>query len=382
MSATRPSFNIGIEEEYQSIDPETRDLRSHIHAEIVQKGKTLLAERVKPEMHQSVIEIGTGVCANIKEAGIELRSLRRTIIDLARQNGLRLAAAGSHPFAQWHKQEIYPDDRYHTIVEDMKMVARANLIFGLHVHIGVEDRETAIQIMNGARYFLPHILALSTNSPFWEGMDTGFKSYRCKVFERFPRTNIPDIYTSWSEFENYVNLLIHTNCIDNAKKIWWDIRPHPHFPTLEFRVCDVPMRVDETIAIAALCQAVIAKLYLLHEKNQSFRHYSRALIMENKWRAARYGLDGKMIDFGKQTEVPVRSLINEILEFVSDVVQDLDSAEELEYINKMAEEGTGADRQLKVFAETNDLKAVVDYMIQQTEQGLFDTSEKALAGQG
>jgi carboxylate-amine ligase len=382
MSATRPSFNIGIEEEYQSIDPETRDLRSHIHAEIVQKGKTLLAERVKPEMHQSVIEIGTGVCANIKEAGIELRSLRRTIIDLARQNGLRLAAAGSHPFAQWHKQEIYPDDRYHTIVEDMKMVARANLIFGLHVHIGVEDRETAIQIMNGARYFLPHILALSTNSPFWEGMDTGFKSYRCKVFERFPRTNIPDIYTSWSEFENYVNLLIHTNCIDNAKKIWWDIRPHPHFPTLEFRVCDVPMRVDETIAIAALCQAVIAKLYLLHEKNQSFRHYSRALIMENKWRAARYGLDGKMIDFGKQTEVPVRSLINEILEFVSDVVQDLDSAEELEYINKMAEEGTGADRQLKVFAETNDLKAVVDDMIQQTEQGLFDTSEKALAGQG
>ena len=382
MSANRPSLNIGIEEEYQSIDPETRDLRSHIHAEIVQKGKTLLAERVKPEMHQSVIEIGTGVCANIKEAGAEIRSLRRTIIDLARQNGLRLAAAGTHPFAQWHKQEIYPDDRYRTIVEDMKMVARANLIFGLHVHIGVEDRETAIQIMNGARYFLPHILALSTNSPFWEGMDTGFKSYRCKVFERFPRTNIPDIYTSWSEFENYVNLLIHTKCIDNAKKIWWDIRPHPHFPTLEFRVCDVPMSVEETIAIAALCQAVIAKLYRLHEKNQSFRHYSRALIMENKWRAARYGIDGKMIDFGKQTEVPLRSLMDEMLDFVSDVVDELGSAEELGYIHKIMAEGTGADRQLKVFAETNDLKAVVDYMIQQTEQGLFDNTEKALAGNG
>ena len=226
--------------------------------------------------------------------------------------------------------------------------------------------------MNGARYFLPHILALSTNSPFWEGMDTGFKSYRCKVFERFPRTNIPDIYSSWSAgLANYVNLLIHTNCIDNAKKIWWDIRPHPHFPTLEFRVCDVPMRVEETIAIAALCQAVIAKLFLLHEKNQSFRHYSRALIMENKWRAARYGLDGKMIDFGKQTEVPVRSLVDEILDFVSDVVPGLDSADELAYIQRMVEEGTGADRQLKVFAETGDLKAVVDYMIQQTEQGLF-----------
>jgi carboxylate-amine ligase len=382
MSAQRPSLNIGIEEEYQSIDPETRDLRSHIHAEIVQKGKTLLAERVKPEMHQSVIEIGTGVCADIKEAGAEIRSLRRTIIDLARQNGLRLAAGGTHPFAQWHKQEIYPDERYRTIVEDMKMVARANLIFGLHVHIGVEDRETAIQIMNGARYFLPHILALSTNSPFWEGMDTGFKSYRCKVFERFPRTNIPDIYTSWSEFENYVNLLIHTNCIDNAKKIWWDIRPHPHFPTLEFRVCDVPMSVEETIAIAALCQAVIGKLYRLHEKNQSFRHYSRSLIMENKWRAARYGIDGKMIDFGKQTEVPLRSLMDEMLDFVSDVVDELGSANELAYIHKIMAEGTGADRQLRVFAETNDLKAVVDYMIQQTEQGLFDTTEKALAGNG
>jgi carboxylate-amine ligase len=382
MSRERPSFNIGIEEEYQSIDPETRDLRSHIQAEIVQKGKTLLAERVKPEMHQSVIEIGTGVNANIKEAGIELRSLRRQIIELARQNGLRLAAAGSHPFAQWQKQEIYPDDRYRTIVEDMKMVARANLIFGLHVHIGVEDRETAIQIMNGARYFLPHILALSTNSPFWEGMDTGFKSYRCKVFERFPRTNIPDVYTSWSEFENYVNLLIHTNCIDNAKKIWWDIRPHPHFPTLEFRVCDVPMRAEETIAIAALCQAVIAKLFQLHEKNQSFRHYSRSLIMENKWRAARYGLDGKMIDFGKQTEVPVRSLMNEMLDFVSDVIPELDSADELAYIHRIAEEGTGADRQLRVFAETGDMKAVVDYIIQQTEEGLAEPLEHSLAGNG
>ncbi len=189
----------------------------------------------------------------------------------------------------------------------MKMVARANLIFGLHVHIGVEDRETAIQLMNSARYFLPHLLALSTNSPFWLGMDTGLKSYRCKVFDKFPRTNIPDVYQSWSEFDNYVNLLIHTNCIDNAKKIWWDIRPHPHFPTLEFRICDMPMRLEETIAIAALCQAIIAKLYKLHEQNLSFRHYSRSLIMENKWRAARYGLDGKMIDFGKQTEVPARA---------------------------------------------------------------------------
>jgi glutamate---cysteine ligase / carboxylate-amine ligase len=368
----RPSLSIGIEEEYQTVDPATRDLRSHIHAEIVQKGKTLLAERVKPEMHQSVIEIGTGVCRNIQEAKEEIRSIRRQMVNLARENGLRVAAAGTHPFSQWWQQEIYPDDRYRVIVEDMKLVARANLIFGLHVHIGVEDRETAIQIMNGARYFLPHVLALSTNSPFWLGMDSGLRSYRCKVFDKFPRTNIPDLYHSWSEFENYVNLLIRTNCIDNAKKIWWDIRPHPHFPTLEFRVCDMPMRMEESIAIAALCQAIIGKLYQLHEQNLTFRHYSRALIMENKWRAARYGLDGKLIDFGKQKEVPVRDLIREILDFVADVVEELGSTQEIAYIHRILDEGTGADRQLRVFAETGDLHKVVDQMIEETQTGLFE----------
>jgi carboxylate-amine ligase len=380
MSSVRPSLSIGIEEEYQTVDPVTRDLRSHIHAEIVQKGKLLLAERVKPEMHQSVVEIGTGVCLNIQEAKDEIRTIRQQIITLARQNGLRLSAGGTHPFAQWRDQEIYPDDRYRTIVEDLKMVARANLIFGLHVHIGVEDRETAIQLMNSARYFLPHLLALSANSPFWVGMETGLRSYRCKVFDKFPRTNIPDLYQSWSEFENYVNLLIHTNCIDNAKKIWWDIRPHPYFPTLEFRICDMPMRLDETIAIAALCQAIIAKLYKIHEQNLSFRQYSRSLIMENKWRAARYGLDGKMIDFGKQTEVPARQLIEEILEFVSDVVPELGSQEEISYVRRILENGNGADRQLRVFHETGDLKKVVDYMIQETEYGLFEPETEAVGG--
>jgi carboxylate-amine ligase len=367
----RPSLTIGIEEEYQTVDPETRDLKSHISAEIIQKGRMLLEERVKPEMHQSVVEIGTNVCATIQEARAEIRDIRRQIVNLARANGLRVSAGGTHPFAHWADQEIYPDDRYRIIVEEMKVVARANLIFGLHVHIGVEDRETAIQIMNGARYFLPHILALSANSPFWQGMDSGLKSYRCKVFDKFPRTNIPDVYSSWSEFENYVDLLIRTKCIDNAKKIWWDIRPHPHFPTLEFRICDMPMRLDETIAIAALCQAVIAKLYKLHEQNLSFRHYSRSLIMENKWRAARWGLEGKLIDFGKQQEVPVRQLIGEIIDFVSDVVEDLGSEREIAYIERILEEGSGADRQLRVFRETNDLKQVVDYMISETQHGLF-----------
>lgn len=375
----RPSLSLGIEEEFQTIDPVTRDLKSHIQAEIVQKGKMLLAERVKPEMHQSVVEIGTGVCQHIQQAREEIKEIRQHIIKLARAHDLRIAAAGTHPFAQWREQEIYPDDRYRMIVEDMKMVARANLIFGLHVHVGVEDRETAIQLMNGARYFLPHLLAISSNSPFWQGMETGLKSYRCKVFDKFPRTNIPDLFQSWSDFEEFVELLIRTNCIDNAKKIWWDIRPHPHFPTLEFRICDMPMRLDETIAIAALCQAIIAKLYKLHEQNLTFRHYGRALIMENKWRAARYGLDGKLIDFGKQQEVDEKDLVREILEFVSDVAAELGSEGEIAYIEKILERGTGADRQLKVFAETKDLKQVVDYTISETEAGLFD-GDREVAG--
>ena len=373
----RPSFTLGIEEEYQTIDPETRDLRSHLSSEILEQGKLLLQERVKAEMHQSVVEVGTGICQNIHDARQDVAELRRGIIQLANKNGLRLAAAGTHPFADWRNQEIYPDERYMTIVEDLKIVARANLIFGLHVHIGVEDRETAIQIMNAARYFVPHMLALSTNSPFWLGMDTGLKSYRCKVFDKFPRTNIPDYFPSWGEYDSFVKLLVKTNCIDNAKKIWWDIRPHPHFPTLEFRCCDVPMRLDETIALAALIQATVAKLYKLYSANQGFRLYRRLLIMENKWRAVRYGLDGLMIDFGKGTEVPVRVLMQEYLEFIDDVVDELGSRKEIEYIHTILENGSGADRQIRVFQETGDFKSVVDYIISETEAGVFTPAASA-----
>jgi glutamate---cysteine ligase / carboxylate-amine ligase len=373
----KPTFTIGIEEEYQTVDPVTRDLRSHIHAEMIEKGKLLLQERVKSEMHQSVVEVGTRVCANIKDAKKEVVKLRRDMVTLAKENGLRLASAATHPFADWRVQEIYPDERYKNIVEDMQLVARANLIFGLHVHVGVEDRETAIHLMNHARYFVPHMLALSTNSPFWLGMNTGLKSYRCKVFDKFPRTNIPDYFPSWGEYENFINLLIKTRCIDNAKKIWWDIRPHPFFNTLEFRVCDIPMRVDESIALAALIQATVAKLYKLFSANQGFRLYRRALIMENKWRAARYGLNGNLIDFGKQKEVPVRDLIQEYLEFVDDVLDELDSREELNYIQTIMEMGTGADRQTRVFEETGDLKKVVDLIIEETEVGLSDTTASA-----
>ena len=225
--------------------------------------------------------------------------------------------------------------------------------------------------MNSMRYFLPHIMALATNSPFWLGLNTGYKGYRAKVFENFPRTGIPDAFSSYSEFENYVSLLVKTNCIDNAKKIWWDIRPHPIFDTVEVRACDIPLRAEETVAIAALIQATAAYLYKLHESNQDYRHYSRPLLMENKFRAVRYGLDGKLIDFGRQQELPVRDLLEEYLHMIDPVVEELGSREAINGIRRILETGTGADRQLKVFEETNgDLKAVVDYMAQETAAGL------------
>ena len=371
---SRPSLSIGIEEEYQTIDPETRDLRSHIASEILSKGKLALSEAIKPEMHQSVIEVGTRVCRDIQEARQNILELRREVITLASEHGMLLAAASTHPFSDWKTQEIYPDPRYHQVLEDMQLIARANLVFGLHVHIGIEDRNTAIHIMNSMRYFLPHILALSSNSPFWMGMQTGYKSYRCRVFERFPRTAIPDVFANWAEYETFVNLLVKTHCIDNGKKIWWDIRPHPFFNTLEVRVCDIPMRLDETIAIAALIQATMAMLYKLHASNKSYRIYGRALIMENKFRASRYGIEGKLIDFGKEEEVPLKDLMMEYLDLISDEVDELGSREEINYIHRMLEMGTGADRQLKVFKETGDLKKVVDYIVAETREGVFETS--------
>jgi carboxylate-amine ligase len=286
------TFTLGIEEEFQTIDPVTRNLRSHM-SKLVEDGKITLKERVKAEMHQAVVEVGTNICHNIQEAREEVTYLRKMILDLAEKQNLQVAAAGTHPFADWVEQLITPDPRYDEIIDEMRDVARGNLIFGLHVHVGIETRNEGIQIMNAVRYFLPHIYALSTNSPFWCGRNTGFKSYRSKVFDKFPRTGIPDFFSSASEYDEYVNLLVKTKCIDNGKKIWWDIRVHPFFNTIEFRMCDVPMRTDETICLAAIMQALVAKIHKLHRMNLSFRPYHRMLINENKWRAARYGIQRK-----------------------------------------------------------------------------------------
>jgi carboxylate-amine ligase len=292
------------------------------------------------------------------------------LLDLAQKQNLHIAAAGTHPFSDWQHQLITEDDRYDKLIDEMRDVARGNLIFGLHVHVGIEDRDDAINIMNQARYFLPHIFALSVNSPFWRGRNTGFHSYRAKVFDKFPRTGIPEHFKSAAEYDSYLNLLIKTGCIDNGKKIWWDLRLHPFFPTIEFRICDVPMRVDETICLAAIMQALIAKLYNLRQQNLSFRTYPRHLINENKWRSGRYGINSKLIDFGKESEVPYDELVDELLDFIKDSAEELGSTQEVNYVHQILKNGTGADRQLKVFEETNDLNAVVDYIVNETKFGL------------
>src|SRR6478736_7740024 len=358
-------FTVGVEEEFQIVDPQTWELRSHV-SELLASSSPALGEQIKRELHQSIVEVGTRICQNVPELREEIFRTRRELTSGAERVGLAVAAAGTHPFSDWKDQILSPGVRYDSIVEELQQLARSLLIFGLHVHVAVPDRTTTIDLMNEVRYFLPHLLALSTSSPFWMGRDTGLKSYRTTIFRRFPRTGVPDHFGSWSEYENHVKLLVDLHCIDDGRKIWWDVRPHPTFGTLEFRVCDVPSRPDVAVMLGGLIQAVIVKLCRLRARNQGFRLYPRALIEENKWRAARWGLDGRLIDFGKKAEVPMRDLALELLEFVDDVVDDLNSRWAVEYVHTVLAEGTSADRQLRVYRETNDLKAVVAHVVHET----------------
>jgi len=370
--ATRklPVFTLGVEEEYQIIDPQTRDLRSHL-SKIVDGAKIILNEQVKAEMHQSVVEVGTNICNSVSEAKEEIKFLRRKIVELADKQGLIVGGAGTHPFSKWQDQPITDDPRYHHIVNELQDAARSNLIFGMHCHVGIETREIGLQLMNQACYFLPHIFALSTNSPFWEGRETGYKSFRTKVFDKFPRTGLPEYFDSVASYDNYLDTLVKTNCIDNPKKIWWDLRLHPFYNTIEFRICDMMLTVDETMCVVALIQAVVAKLYKLTKANTSFNIYRIALIRENKFRAARYGIENHMIDFGLQQEVPTRDLILELLEFIDDVVDELGSREHIEYVHRILREGTGADKQLAVFRENgSQFTPVVDFITSEFVRGL------------
>lgn len=389
-------LTIGIEEEYQIIDPKTRELTSYVQ-QMMNRGQVILGSQLKPEFMQSQIEVGSHICRNIKEARQELIRLRHTVCDVADQTGAVIAAASTHPFSRWQDQQISEGARYDDLTNEMKDAVRRLLIFGMHVHLGFgktpDAYELTIDILNQMRYFLPHLLALSTSSPFWHGRNTGLKSYRSLVFENMPRSGIPPQFSSFAEYQEYVTVMGRVGTLgrraDTLKpagesmtagdptKIWWDARPHPDLGTLEIRICDMCTHLDEAVAIAALIQALAAKLVRLRNQNMSWRIYRNMYISENKWRAVRYGIDGKLIDFGIQAEVPMRFLAQEMLDFVDDVVDDLESRSEINTIRTILDRGTSADRQLKVYHRAIDqgadprdaLHAVVDHLVEETAAG-------------
>lgn len=388
MPYSPPPLTLGIEEEYQIIHPETRNLHSYITELIAEDKQSEFSLDLKPEFMQSQVEVGSHPCRNIKEIRAEIVRLRRATCEMARKNNLRIVAASTHPFARWDEQNITEGVRYKELLDDMQGVARRLLIFGMHVHVGFghkanpENKDLMIEIMNQARYFIPHLLALSTSSPFWHGRYTGLKSYRSVIFESLPRTGIPHSFHSWAEFDQYANTLDRVGSFgkgDTVAKIWWDIRPHPIYDTLEFRICDICTRVDEAVCLTALFQAIVAKLLKLRRQNMSWRNYHQYHITENKWRAVRYGTHGNLIDFGLEEERPFHFLLEELLEFVDDVVDDLGSREEVSYAREIVHGGSSADRQINIFHQHGGadnaqeaLRAVVDYLMDDTERGLWD----------
>ena len=363
-----PKLTIGVEEEYQIVHPGTRELNSYIQ-EFLEQGREILRDQIKPEFLQSQVEVGSNVCEDIHEARAEFVRLRTSVCKLADEKGLRVAAAGTHPFSKWSDQKITAGERYTKHEENMADIARRMLVFGMHVHIGIEDPDLRIDVMNQARYFVPHFLALSTSSPFWHGRETGLKSYRTIVMNDLPRAGLPPHFASFNQFERFVATLVETNCIDEPTKIWWDMRPHPTFPTVEFRFVDICTKIDEAVCLTALFQALVAKLIKLRRNNIAWRSYQRNLITENKWRAVRHGTDGVLIDLGARKEVTFRQLANEILELVDDVVDEYDLRKDVEYVNTILDEGTSADRQLATYKKTGSLEAVVDQVIEETREG-------------
>lgn len=389
-------LTIGIEEEYQIIDPETRELTSYVQ-QLMNQGRVTLGDQLKQEFMQSQIEVGSHVCRNIDEARQEIIRLRKTVSKVAADYGREIAAAATHPFSRWQDQKFSEGQRYDDLQATMQDAARRMLIFGMHVHIGFGKdkvgRELIVDIMNQLRYFLPHILVLSTSSPFWHGRDTGMKSYRSLVFENMPRTGIPPVFNSFSEYDTYVDTMAKVGALGlhgsqkpsgesgakDATKIWWDARPHPNWGTLEVRVADMCTTIDECISVAALVQSLVAKLMKLRNQNMSWRIYPSYLIAENKWRAVRYGTNGNLIDFGIEEEVPMRFLAREIIDFVDDVLDELGTRADVERILTIVDEGSSADRQLdtfrRVFNETQDrqtaLFAVVDQLVAETKQGWY-----------
>jgi carboxylate-amine ligase len=367
---SKPTFTLGIEEEYQIVHPETRELTSYIQ-EFLDAGRVILKDQIKPEFLQSQVEVGSNICHNLKEARSEIVRLRSEVVKMAEARGLCVAAAGTHPFTSWTTQQVTAGERYTKHEQNMADVARQMLVFGMHVHIGIANRELLVDLMNQLRYFLPHLLALSTSSPFWQGRDTGLKSFRTIILGNLPRAGMPPSFNSWPEYDNFLQTLIRTGCIDEPSKIWWDMRPSHKYPTLEIRIPDICTRVDEVICVAGLLIALTAKLIKLRSANISWRSYRRNLVAENKWRAVRYGIHGKLIDFGLCEEVPFHELMGEMLELVDDVLDELDIRDDVMYVHRILKEGTSADRQLEVYRKSRDLRAVVDHVIAETRSGLF-----------
>ncbi len=378
MAGKEPTFTLGIEEEYLLVDKETRGL-------VIDPPQTLMAEaeeecgpQVTPEFLQSQIEIGTKVCANIQEAHEDLARLRRNVIDVANRHGLAPIAASTHPFSSWTEQKHTRKERYDTLTHEMQGAARRLVICGMHVHVGIDDDELRIDLMNQMSYFLPHLLALSCSSPFWRGRDTGLKTYRLTIFDALPRTGLPERFASYAEYQRHVSVLIEAGLIEDATKIWWDLRPSARYPTLETRIMDVCTRIDDTVALASLLVCVFRMLYRLRTRNQRWRIYTPMLIRENRWRAMRYSFDEGLIDLAKGAVVPFEDLLDELLSLVAEDARALGCVEELAGVRNIMSRGTSAHRQLRCYelqrasgaSVEKSLQAVVDLLIADTAQRL------------
>ncbi len=378
MAHAKPSFTVGIEEEYFLVDLETRNLVSDIPPGLIDACDRIAAGMVSPEFIRSQIEVGTPVGANIKETAEYLKALRRLVGEAANNYDMAIISSSTHPFAQWADQRHTDKERYKVLANALQGVVRRLLICGMHVHVGLDDDELRIDLMNQVSYFLPHLLALSTSSPFWHSADTGLKSYRRAVWRTLPRTGLPDEFDGWSDYERHTQALIDAGVIEDATRLWWDIRPSARYPTLEMRATDIPTRVEDTVTIAALYVSLLSMLFRLRENNQRWRIYSRMLISENGWRAQRYGTEEGLIDYGIGTIVPYPELLEEIIELVRPDAEMLDCVEEVEAARDIVKRGTSADHQREVFAsatedgasEEEGLVAVVDFLIEETVTGL------------
>ncbi len=374
MTGAAPSFTVGIEEEYLLVDRKTGDLVSDPPPELIRECEAQLAGQVSPEFLRTQIEVGTRVCTDLDAARVDLANLRRTVAGIASGYGLAPIAASTHPFGHWRDQRPTDKERYAVLAQDMQVVARRLLICGMHVHVGIDDDELGIDILNQVPYFLPHLLALSTSSPFWEGAETGLKSYRLCVFNELPRTGLPEQFASHGEYSRTVDMLVGTGLIEDATKIWWDVRPSARFPTLEMRITDVCTRLDDALCCAAVFRCLCRMLYRLRRENQRWRIYSRFMIDENRWRAQRYGLDEGLVDFGRGEVVGYGELLDEMIELLREDAEYFGCLKELEHARTIHARGTSAHRQLAAYhialkdgaSEKEALKSVVDLLVEET----------------